>query len=150
MTFTISFSVRAPLATTWRALLDIPEVVHCLPGVELTEVISERSYAGKADLHLGPLRVSYRGVLQIEEVEEQQSHTVRMRARSDRGREASATVRARLIEAGEVTTVVMNIEVKESRILTRFGPRSMIGMAAQRMSERFAACLERRLGAMPA
>lgn len=111
----------------------------------MTEVLSDRSYAGKAELKLGPIHLSYRGLVQIYEADEE-SHIVRMSARTAAGGGAAgATVMARLLEEGGGTSVLMETEIVESGLVTRLGARRMIQMAAQRMSERFAGCLERQL-----
>jgi carbon monoxide dehydrogenase subunit G len=150
LTLTVRFAVRAPIETTWRALLDVPGIVHCLPGVELTEVLSDRSYAGRAELKLGPFHRSYRGLVQIVEADDD-NHTVRMSARraDGGGAAAGATVRARLVEDGGGTSVVMETEIVESGLVARLGAKRMIQTAAQRMSERFAGCLERQLSPSP-
>ena len=150
MTLTVRFTVRAPIDRTWRALLDVPGIVHCLPGIELTEVHSDRTYRGRLELKLGPIHLSYAGLVHIEEAD-QESHTVRMIARTADGAASipGATVLARLLEEGGATRVLMETQIVERGILGRVGARGMIQMAAQRMSERLAGCLERQLNAAP-
>lgn len=145
MTVTVTFSVRAPIEVTWRALLDVPGIVPCLPGVELTEVLADRTYAGKFELRLGPLHVSNRGRVQIVEANDQ-GYTVRMTAQAVDGRQTGATVRGQLRAGDGGTTVVMETEIVERGLLNRIGP-GMVQVAAQRMAQRFALCLERRLDA---
>ena len=145
MTVTVRFSVRAPIEVTWHALLDVPGIVPCLPGVELAEVLADRTYAGKVKLRLGPLHVSYRGRVQIVEANAE-THTVRLTAQAEDGRQAAATVRGQLLADQSGTSVLMEIQIVERGLLARIGPR-LVQVAAQRMAERFAGCLERRLGA---
>jgi len=132
-------------AITWRALLDVPGIVPCLPGIELMDVLADRTYAGKVELRLGPLHVAYQGRVQIVEANEE-SHMVRMTAQAVDGRQAGATIRGQLLADEAGTTVLMETEIVERGLLARIGP-GMIQMAAQRMAERFAGCLERRLDA---
>lgn len=145
MRVTVRFVVRAPIDVTWCALLDVPGIVPCLPGIELTDVRADRIYAGRVDLRLGPIHISRQGQVQILEVNEE-SHTVRMAAQALEAVRAGATVRGQLLAGNGGTTVVMETEIVERGLLARIGP-GMIQAAAQRMADRFAGCLERRLAA---
>jgi uncharacterized protein len=146
---TTSFEVAAPLAEVWAHMLDVPQVARCVPGAELTEVVDERTYAGKVEVKLGPIAVGYGGRLRIEAVDEA-AHQVRLRAEGNesRGRGgASATVTATLKEVDGRTEVNMVSEVAVSGIVAQFGRSAIMQEVAQRMAKRFASCLEQQLKA---
>ena len=73
-------------------------------------------------------------VVQIEEADEE-AHTVRIVARTTDG--------------GGATSVLMETEILDRGILGRMGRKSVIQMAAQGRSERFAGCRERQLNSAP-
>lgn len=151
MILTTAFEVAAPLRVVWSQMLDVPRIAHCVPGAQLTEVIDDRTYAGKIEVKLGPIAVGYRGRLHIEAVDEA-THTVKLRAEGNesRGRGgASATVTARLREVGEKTAVTMESDVAVSGLVAQFGRSSIMQEVAQRMAQRFASCLEQELRAQP-
>ncbi|HEX9583875.1 MAG TPA: SRPBCC domain-containing protein, partial [Gammaproteobacteria bacterium] len=41
-----AFNVPVPIADAWVVLTDIEEIVPCMPGAELVEVIDESTYRG--------------------------------------------------------------------------------------------------------
>lgn len=65
-----TFSVIAPIERVWRFLTTPQEVVQCLPGAELTEVLSDREYAGRVKVKVGPVTAAYAGKATLAEVDE--------------------------------------------------------------------------------
>ena len=49
------FEMQAPIDDVWNYLLDVERVAPCMPGAELTEVVDENTYKGKAGVKLGPV-----------------------------------------------------------------------------------------------
>jgi uncharacterized protein len=149
---TTNFNVDAPLSVVWAQMNDVPRIAHCVPGAKLTEVIDERTYAGKIEVKLGPIGVAYAGRVHIEAIDEA-THTVKLRAEGNesRGRGgASATVTASLSEVEGKTAVTMQSEVAVSGLVAQFGRSSIMQDVSQKMAERFASCLEQELKAKPA
>ena len=64
------FVVRAPVEKVWAYLVDPRRVVTCLPGAELTEVVDERTFHGAVKVKVGPVTVSYKGKVILEEVDD--------------------------------------------------------------------------------
>src|SRR5437588_48010 len=71
------FEVRAPVERVWRYMLDPREVVHCLPGAELVEVVDARTFHGNVKVKVGPVTMTYKGRVQMSEVDEA-AHLVRL------------------------------------------------------------------------
>lgn len=65
-----SFTVNASVDRVWRFLTSPQEVVRCLPGAELSEVLSEREYAGRVKVKVGPVTAAYAGKATLAEVDE--------------------------------------------------------------------------------
>ncbi len=65
-----TFTVNAPIERVWRFLITPQEVVQCLPGAELTEVLSEREYAGRVKVKVGPISAAYAGKATLASVDE--------------------------------------------------------------------------------
>src|SRR2546430_17019982 len=123
MVITTRFELSAPIEAAWAYLLDVPKIAHCVPGASLTDVIDDKTYAGKVDVKLGPIGVSYKGRITIQSMDEW-VHTASIRAEGSetRGRGgASATTTAQLQPRGKGTGVIMTTDVAESGVGARFG-----------------------------
>jgi carbon monoxide dehydrogenase subunit G len=147
MNIKTKFEVKAPLEAVWRYMLDVQKVAPCVPGAQLTEVIDDRTFAGKIGVKLGPIDVGYRGKVHIDQIDEQ-THRVRLKAEGSesRGRGgATATVTSVLSEQDGQTRVEMDSEVAVTGLVAQFGRSSIMQEVSQRMAERFARCLEQSI-----
>ena len=149
MVITTRFEIGAPIESAWASLLDVPKIAHCVPGASLTEVINDKTYAGKVEVKLGPIGVSYKGQITIESMDEA-THTVAIKAAGNetRGRGgASATMTAQLEPSEKGTSVVMNTDLAVSGVVAQFGRTGIMQEVAQRMAQRFASCVDQELKA---
>jgi carbon monoxide dehydrogenase subunit G len=149
MVITTRFELAAPVESAWAYLLDVPKIAHCVPGASLTEVINDKTYAGKVEVKLGPIGVSYKGQISIESMDEA-THTVSIKAAGSetRGRGgASATMTAQLEPSEKGTQVVMNTDLAVSGVVAQFGRTGIVQEVAQRMAQRFANCVDQELKA---
>lgn len=64
-----AFDVPLPPDEAWKVLLDIPHIVHCVPGAELTEKVDERTYKGRIAVKLGPIALLFNGTARFEEID---------------------------------------------------------------------------------
>ena len=152
MVITTRFDLAVPVETAWAYLLDVEKIADCVPGASLTEVIDDRTYAGKIEVKLGPIAVSYTGRVTLESVDAA-SHTVRIKGQGAevRGRGgATATMTAQLDANRQGTSVVMNTDLAVSGIVAQFGRNTIMQEVAQRMTQRFASCVEQQLKAATA
>ncbi|TMC32582.1 MAG: hypothetical protein E6I84_03095 [Chloroflexi bacterium] len=149
MVITTRFELAVPVDAAWTYLLDVEKIASCVPGASLTGVIDDKTYAGKIEVRLGPIAVSYKGRITLESVDAT-SHTVRIKGEGaeDRGRGgATATMTAQLEANGPATNVVMNTDLAVSGIVAQFGRSTIMQEVAQRMTQRFASCVEQQLKA---
>jgi hypothetical protein len=93
-----TFTVNAPIERVWRFLTTPQEVVECLPGAELTEVLSEREYAGRVKVKVGPVTAAYAGKATLAEVDEA-AHRITL---IGEGRETGGAGSARMTMNGGV------------------------------------------------
>lgn len=149
MVITTRFALAAPVDAAWGYLLDVEKIANCVPGASLTEVIDDKTYAGKIEVRLGPIAVSYKGRVMIESIDAA-SHTVRIQGEGAeiRGRGgATATMTAQLEANGEGTSVLMNTDLAVSGLVAQFGRSTIMQEVAQRVTQRFASCVEQQLKA---
>jgi uncharacterized protein len=139
--------VSLPLAKAWPLLLDVPTIAPCVPGAELTEVLGDNRYRGRASIKIGPLLLEFAGEAELVEVDDHQ-HTVRILAKGDdtkkRGN-ASADVFIRLSEIDpDRTGVAITTDLNLVGTIAQYGRASgLIRQIAQEVINQFAINLSR-------
>jgi carbon monoxide dehydrogenase subunit G len=140
--------VDAPLERVWALVNDIPRVAPCMPGAALTGVGDDNTYEGTVAVKLGPLRMSYKGKVSIDEVDDA-NHTARLTAsgKDTKGAgTARATVETRLEPAGEThTRLHVTSDVQLTGKVASFGRGGAINDVATRLFGQFADCLRATL-----
>jgi carbon monoxide dehydrogenase subunit G len=141
------FEVRAPVQQVWEYLIDPAKVVVCIPGAELLEAKDERTFVGAVKVKLGPMAMSFKGLMKFTEVDEQ-GHQVRM---VGEGREAGGAGSAKVTMLSKVAPlkgggamVVVNAEVDLVGKVVQFG-RGMIEEVSRQLFRQFSACVKQRL-----
>ena len=56
-------------AATWEVLAEVESVAACMPGAKITERIDERHYKGTLTVKVGPATLSFRGDMEIKELD---------------------------------------------------------------------------------
>jgi uncharacterized protein len=142
--------VDAPVDRVWALVNDIPRVAPCMPGAALTGVVDDQTYEGTVAIKLGPLRMSYKGKVVVEEVDEA-SHSARLAAsgKDTKGAgTARATVQTRLEPVGEDRTrMSVASDVQLTGRVASFGRGGAINDVATRLFGEFADCLRTTLEA---
>jgi uncharacterized protein len=141
------FEVRASVQQVWEYLIDPAKVVVCIPGAELLEAKDERTFVGAVKVKVGPMTMSYKGLMKFTEVDEQE-HQVRM---VGEGREAGGAGSAKVTMLSKVaplggggSLVVVNAEVDLVGKIVQFG-RGMIEEVSRQLFRQFSACVKQRL-----
>jgi carbon monoxide dehydrogenase subunit G len=145
------FQLPLPPEEAWKILLDVERIAPCVPGAELTEIVNERTWKGKASVKLGAVSLAYAGTVVVEEEDEAGRRAVlKAKGTETRGRGlASAGITMRLEDAdGGATHVVMLTDLTISGTVAQVG-RGMIGDVSQKIANQFAANLSSMLAAPP-
>jgi uncharacterized protein len=142
--------VDAPLDRVWALVNDIPRVAPCMPGASLTGVVDERTYQGTVAVKLGPLRMSYKGTVVIEEVDEA-ARSAQMSA-SGKDTKGAGTARATVVTRLEPvsehhTRLLVTSDVQLTGRVASFGRGGAINDVATRLFGEFADCLRATLEA---
>src|SRR5579872_2376601 len=142
-----SFSVEAPIESVWSYLLDVRAVAPCIPGAELTEVVSDSEYRGSVTVKLGAVKVSYKGTVVLTEIDHE-NHRVVLTAKGSETRgagAASGTVTSTVTaESARRTRVDLVSEIQISGRVAQFG-RNIVQDVSNRLIQDFARCLESNL-----
>ena len=141
------FEVRAPVQQVWEYLIDPARVVVCIPGAELLEAQDERTFVGAVKVKVGPMSMSFKGLMKFTEVDEK-ARQVRM---VGEGREAGGAGSAKVTMLSKVaplggggSLVVVNAEVDLVGKIVQFG-RGMIEEVSRQLFRQFSACVKQRL-----
>jgi len=142
--------VDAPLDRVWALVNDIPRVAPCMPGAALTGVHDDDTYEGTVAVKLGPLRMSYKGKVVVEGVDEA-NHSARLAAtgKDVKGAgTAKASVETRLEAVGaNHTRLLVTSDVQLTGKVASFGRGGAINDVATRLFGQFADCLRATLEA---
>jgi uncharacterized protein len=145
-----TIEVDAPLDRVWALVNDIPRVAPCMPGAALTGVLDDQTYEGTVAVKLGPLRMSYKGKVTVEDVDEA-NHSARLAAsgRDTKGAgTAKASVQTRLEAASDTRTRLhVTSDVQLTGKVASFGRGGAINDVATRLFGQFADCLRATLEA---
>ena len=142
--------VDAPLDRVWALVNDIPRVAPCMPGAALTGVLDDKTYEGTVAVKLGPLRMSYKGKVTIDEVDEA-NHSARLTA-SGKDTKGAGTARASVethLEPASDTHTRLRVtsDVQLTGKVASFGRGGAINDVATRLFGQFADCLRATLEA---
>lgn len=152
MEFDNSFEVPLPPAQAWKLLLDVERIAPCMPGAELTEVVSKNTYKGKIGVRLGPVALTFAGVVKLEDIDDV-AHTARVAAQGTdakgRGGANAASV-FRLEPAGSGSKVMVHTNLTLSGAVAQYGRGvGIIQATAAQLMNQFANCLKEKLAQEP-
>jgi hypothetical protein len=145
-----SFAVNAAPDRVYEFLLDVNNVVSCVPGAELSEVVDPNTFKGKVRIKVGPVTVSYNGTARITSRDaEARRATLEAEGRETTGSgSAQATTVMAVAPDGESSTVTLTTDFTVVGRVAQFGrgimedvSRHLVGQAAQ--------CIQSKLEAPP-
>jgi uncharacterized protein len=140
------FDVAAPAERTWALLNDVPRVVPCVPGAELTRVVEENQWEAKLHVKLGPISLQFVADVVRDEVDEAARRvrlTVKAREAKNRGY-ADAAVESTVTADGPATHVDIATDLTLRGAVAQYG-RGVVPEVAKQLTAQFADCLQRRL-----
>ena len=145
-----SFAVKAAPDRVYEFLLDVNNVVSCVPGAELSEVVDPNTFKGKVRIKVGPVTVSYNGTARITS-RDTAARTATLEAE---GRETtgSGTAQATTIMAvaadGEASKVTLTTDFTVVGRIAQFG-RGIMEDVSRHLVGQAAECIQSKLEAPP-
>jgi uncharacterized protein len=150
MEFDNSFEVPLPPAEAWAVLMDIERIAPCMPGAQLTEVVDPTTYKGNIAVRLGPVALTFAGIVKFEQIDAA-SRTARVRAQGTdaKGRGgAQATAAFRLEPSATGSKVLVHTDLALSGAVAQYGRGvGVIQSTAVQLMKQFAANLQAQLAA---
>ncbi len=149
MEFDNAFEVPLPPAEAWPLLMDVRGIAPCMPGAQLTEVIDDKNYKGNISVRLGPVALTFAGVVTFEEIDNV-NHTARVRAQGTdaKGRgSAQAKSTFKLEASGTGSKVLVHTDLTLSGAVAQYGRGvGMIQATASAIMNQFAKALKAEVG----
>lgn len=132
--FRETFQVAAPVESVWRFLMRPENVVACMPGASLGQVIDERSFLGAVKLKIGAVTAQYQGKITYTEVEPG-NHSVTLLAEGTErgGGTVSGTIRTQLVPlpGNAATEVRVQSSIDLTGRILQVGRGMIEGVSAQ-------------------
>lgn len=129
-----TFQVGAPVDTVWAFMLNPENVVACMPGASLTQVVDEKSFIGTVKVKVGAVTAQYQGTITYAETD-RASGIVRMLAEGkERG---GGTVRGTIVsqltavEGGAATRVETSSSIDLTGKIAQVGRGMIEGVSGQ-------------------
>ena len=148
MEFDNSFEVTLPPAQAWPVLMNVQGIAPCMPGAQLTEVIDDKNYKGNISVRLGPVALTFAGVVTFEEIDNT-NYSARVRAQGTdaKGRGAAqAKSTFRLEPSGTGSKVLVHTDLTLSGAVAQYGRGvGMIQATASAIMNQFANALKKQL-----
>ena len=152
MEFDNAFEVPLPPAEAWPVLMDIARIAPCMPGAQLTEVVDKETYKGNISVRLGPVALTFAGVVKFEAIDNA-AHTARVKAQGNdaKGRGgANAAASFRLEPTPTGSKVLVHTDLTLSGAVAQYGRGvGMIQATAAQLMKQFAENLKKQLVAAP-
>ena len=152
MEFDNAFEVPLPPGEAWPVLMDIARIAPCMPGAQLTEVVDAQTYKGNIAVRLGPVALTFAGVVKFEAIDNA-AHTARVKAQGNdaKGRGgANAAAAFRLEPTPTGSKVLVHTDLTLSGAVAQYGRGvGMIQATAAQLMKQFAENLKKQLVAAP-
>jgi carbon monoxide dehydrogenase subunit G len=143
-----SFTVGAPPDRVYKFLLDVNQVVGCMPGAELSEVVDPNTFKGKVKIKVGPITVAYNGTATIADRDEAaRKATLRGEGRETTGPGSARATAAMAVEEAEGGSLVrISTDFTVAGRVAQFG-RGVMEDVSRRLIGQMADCIKAQLEA---
>jgi carbon monoxide dehydrogenase subunit G len=151
MEITNSFAVNAEPDRVYEFLLDVNNVVSCVPGAELSEVVDPNTFKGKVRIKVGPVTVSYNGTARITSRDAAtRTATLEAEGKETTGSgSAQATTVMAVAADGDASTVTLTTDFTVVGKVAQFG-RGIMEDVSRHLVGQAATCIQSKLEAPPA
>lgn len=145
-----TFSVPLPVDAAWDTLIDVENIVTCVPGATLTEKVDDTTYKGLIAVRLGPVALKFKGTVQFLELDETAHKAILKGKGTDTngrgGAEANVTFTLAPEADGQSSTAEIETDLKLSGSIAQYGRgEGMISDLANMLVDQFADALRAKL-----
>lgn len=141
-----NFHIAEPIGKVWAAMSNPEEIVTCVPGASIIEKIDEMNYKGAVVTKFGPIKTSFTGDIEIQELDES-NHKMMLNGKGlDSKGKGSAEMQmvGTLVEKDGGTDVDFNMDITIIGKLAQFGSR-LINDVSDQLINQFVANFKQKL-----
>jgi len=144
-----SFVVPLKQDEAWKVLLNVADIVSCVPGAEIVEIKDDKNFTGKMNVKLGPIAVQFLGSVTFENIDNANYSAV-VKAKGSETKARGDAYATTLFSVKALPDNRSNVEIETdvtlSGMVAQYGRGAgMISALAQQIIDQFAACLSRRI-----
>ncbi len=137
-------TLDAPVDKVWNLMLDPDILAKITPGIKSLEPIGEGKFKAISDVKLGPVSGSFKGDMEVTDLDKPNRFTLKMKQNSKIGNVAAVGHIELKAVNGNQTEVVFSGDAKLSGTLARTGQRVLSGVA-RTLTNQFFQSLEEEL-----
>ncbi|HVN43523.1 MAG TPA: SRPBCC family protein [Steroidobacteraceae bacterium] len=129
-----TFQVHAPIDAVWAFMLNPENVVACMPGASLQQVVDEKSFVGAVKVKVGAVSAQYQGTITYAETDRAAGLVKMLAEGKERG---GGTVRGTItsqltaIEGGAATNVETSSSIDLTGKIAQVGRGMIEGVSGQ-------------------
>jgi len=144
------YVLHAVPSRVWATLMDKDTLARVVPGISRLEETGDHSFKSTLDIKLGPVNGSFTGNLQLDDLQEPNTFTLKAQQNSKIGN-ANAAIKINLALVDETgdTEISFDGDVKLSGMLASLGQRVMGGVS-NTLTKQFFSNLEKEINNTPA
>jgi uncharacterized protein len=141
-----SFEVPVPPEQAWELLMDVPRVIPCMPGAQLTETVDDSTWKASMKVKLGPIGLQFATDVKREEADAAARRArLSARAKETRGRGGGqATIESSLAPTAAGTRIDIVTDMTLSGPVAQYG-RGVVEDVTRQLVTSFADCLRAQL-----
>lgn len=144
------FDVPTSPEEAWKTLMDVPGIVGCVPGAELTSKEADNVFKGRVSVKLGPVALKFNGSATIETADPTtRIALIRANGTDQQGRGNAGAVTTMHVEpSGAGSTVTLDTDLQLSGLVAQYGRASgVITAVSSTIISQFAENLRRQITA---
>ena len=129
-----TFQVKAPVDAVWAFMLNPENVVACMPGASLTQVVDDKSFVGAVKVKVGAVTAQYQGTITYAETDRATGVVKMLAEGKERG---GGTVRGTIvshltaIDGGTATNVETSSSIDLTGKIAQVGRGMIEGVSGQ-------------------
>lgn len=129
--------IAAPKSTVWTALNDPAVLRRSIPGCESIEQVDERTLRAQVRSKVGPIGVSFRGVVELSDIEVGKGYNISFRGEGGAAGFVKGNARVDLRDDGDGTLLDYKAQAQIGGRLAQIGSRLIDSVAAKTAGEFF-------------
>jgi carbon monoxide dehydrogenase subunit G len=149
MTMTGELTLPADRPKVWAMLNDPAVLKSCIPGCQSLEKTSDTSFAAIARIKIGPVGATFKGKVQLSEIDEPNGYTINGEGEGGIAGFAKGGAKVALTDVEDGTLLKYDVQANVGGKIAQLGSRLIDGVA-KKMADQFFASFAAAVSESPA